>query len=63
MALGSIPWPVGLLFAKALDWPRTFVGRRCVGIIVWRRSHRHWMQGRNRKEGNCFLNRNIRRLE
>ena len=24
-------------------------------IIGWGRSPRHWMQGRNPKEGNCFF--------
>ena len=52
MALGSIPWPVGLLFAKALDGPRTFVGRCCVGVLSSGRSPRHWMQVRDPKEGN-----------
>jgi hypothetical protein len=63
MALGSIPWAVGVLFGKAFDRPKTFVGKCCVGVLGRRSSPVHWMQGRNPKEGNRFLNRNIRRCE
>jgi hypothetical protein len=44
VALGSIPWAVGIMFGKALRYTRTLVGRSCVGVSGRGRSRRHWVR-------------------
>jgi hypothetical protein len=59
IALGFRTWAVGTVCGKALAWPRTTVGKACVGA-----QGRALDAARQKSKGkNCFENTNITRLE